>query len=973
MKTTSTRWILRGLPSSRLLLLLMWLLIHENTRAQQIPSLPFTKNYTTEEYLSGTQSWDIALDRNNVIYFANLNGLLEFDGTNWRTYDVTNHTKVRSLHIANDGKIYAGAQNEFGYFAPNEMGKLIYTSLSDSLDNSKNINDVWRVIEYQKAIYFCAFTGLYKYDGQEVKHLTTDEEIAFTFKADNHIYTAIPDQGIATLFNDELTLVSGSDFFAEHKLNIADIVKYKNGHLLIATIGDGLYFKEGNEFKKWQIPANAVLQDKSISKLLQLSTGELIVGTSNNGLYVIDELGNIKYHLSKDRGLNSRTILSLLEDSYGNVWVGLNNGIARIEMSSPFSVINEHIGIQGTGYCALLKDHDLYLGTNNGVFYADTRQNYASSKLSLIPNTKGQVYSLASNNGEVLVGHHEGATIIKNGEAKRIGQEDGAWKFLNPIQDENTLLEGNYNGFYRYIFKNDSWQFDGHIDGLAESSRVFEQMRDGTIWMTHGYKGVYKLKLADDLKSFKEVKFYNIQNGFKYNELINVYHIEGEQIFTSQSGIYRYNPSSDSFEHHPKYAKTLGTDIAIRHIKSDPLGNIYLIAADSTAVLQKNRFGEYNIESKIFNKMHLLLNDDLDNISILDHKNILFAAKEGFILYDPTRPTKMLKPINAMIRSISLSKTDSTIFFGKANETKQQVVPTIDYNQNALSFEYSCTYPEEAKFKQYRYQLYGYDLEWSNWSEKTTKEYTNLREGDYEFRIQAINVYGVESNITKYQFSVSAPWYRTTWAYSGYVLVLFGIIGTLLFGQRSRYKKENRELKLTQERELLRKDNEMEEFSKKSEAEIITLRNEKLKLEVNTKNKELATSTMNLINKNKFLSEIKKELSDIQNNKTRPDSKIKGMIKQIDKNMAGDHEWDHFQQYFDEVHGNFSSRIKEAYPDLTPQEMKLSAYLRMNLSTKEIAQLLNITVRGVEIARYRLRKRLSLSRDENLTEFILAF
>jgi DNA-binding CsgD family transcriptional regulator len=102
-------------------------------------------------------------------------------------------------------------------------------------------------------------------------------------------------------------------------------------------------------------------------------------------------------------------------------------------------------------------------------------------------------------------------------------------------------------------------------------------------------------------------------------------------------------------------------------------------------------------------------------------------------------------------------------------------------------------------------------------------------------------------------------------------------------------------------------------------------------------------------------------------------NEIQKVIKNIEKNIAGDQDWEQFEIHFDQVHGDFMSRFKKEYSSLSPQEIKLSAYLRMNLSTKEIAYLMNISVRGVEIARYRLRKKLNLERSENLQEYILKF
>jgi len=91
----------------------------------------------------------------------------------------------------------------------------------------------------------------------------------------------------------------------------------------------------------------------------------------------------------------------------------------------------------------------------------------------------------------------------------------------------------------------------------------------------------------------------------------------------------------------------------------------------------------------------------------------------------------------------------------------------------------------------------------------------------------------------------------------------------------------------------------------------------------------------------------------------------------VDERLEDD--WEKFSYHFDQVHSNFIKRLKQGYPNLTPKDQKLCAYLRMNLTSKEIAPLLNISVRGVEISRYRLRKKLSLNKEENLSEFMMSY
>jgi DNA-binding CsgD family transcriptional regulator len=190
-----------------------------------------------------------------------------------------------------------------------------------------------------------------------------------------------------------------------------------------------------------------------------------------------------------------------------------------------------------------------------------------------------------------------------------------------------------------------------------------------------------------------------------------------------------------------------------------------------------------------------------------------------------------------------------------------------------------------------------------------------------------------------------------------------------------KYRREQQAMAELQQQQLEQKDTEIEKISLESKEEITRLQNEKLEADLNHMNNELATATMHLLNKNEFIAGIKAQLTQIirKNDKLESEGELMKITRDIEKNISADSDWEHFEFHFDRVHGDFTRRFKGQFPALTPQEIKLSAYLRMNLSTKEIAQLLNITVRGVEIGRYRLRKKLQLDRNQNLQDFILHF
>ena len=201
------------------------------------------------------------------------------------------------------------------------------------------------------------------------------------------------------------------------------------------------------------------------------------------------------------------------------------------------------------------------------------------------------------------------------------------------------------------------------------------------------------------------------------------------------------------------------------------------------------------------------------------------------------------------------------------------------------------------------------------------------------------------------------PWYSTTIAKIGYFILL--VVISILFqswGVRRTRKKQRIHIE-------------------KRERELILLRNEKLRTEVEHKSKELANSTMSMIKKNEFLLDLKQQVSrhKEQLGTRYPDKYFNDIIKKIDKNISSHDDWQMFETNFEQAHEQFLRKIKDDFPDLTAKDLRMCAYLRMNLSSKEIAPLLGITVRGVENHRYRLRKKMGMTHDDNLIDLILRY
>ncbi|MEL6535073.1 MAG: triple tyrosine motif-containing protein [Bacteroidota bacterium] len=938
--------------------------------------LPLTHHFSSETYQGGIQNWQLAQDSLGILYVANNFGLLQYDGTNWSLHVVPNGTKVRSLALGEEGKIYLGCQGDFGYFSPNAQGRLEFTSLADQLPAEyRNFDETWRVYVAGGKVYFCTFQTIFIYEQGQFTIIQPEHTLAPAFFVDQTLYVRAMGYGLCKVSGQALELVPDGEFFRDQ--TVSGMLSLPGNGLLVAAQDGGLFQRRNGRFLPWSDAVQEFLSTAIINCMIQLRDGRIALGTQTQGLLVLSPQGELLLHLTKERGLENRTVLSLYQDQLENLWVGMNNGLSYVELGSPFSVIDEKMGLPGTGYAALLHQETLYLGTNNGLFVGQP-DPLSGLHYDLVPGTLGQAYHISVQEEELLLGHHQGSYRIEEGVAELISEETGGWVFQQMPSATDRMIGGTYSGLVHYQKNGQGrWEATHKLEGLNESSRIMAPDPGyNALWMTHGYKGVYRIRLSPALDSIRSVSYYGEEDGFPSRFLINVHQLRDGLVFTSEAGTYRYDPDTDRFVPHPVFTELLGPDYRIVDLAEDVYGNVFFIGKQEIGMLRRNSMGGFEVERGIFTKVRYLLNDDLVNVTILENNEVVFGAKEGFVHYDPVQYKSYEESFPTLIRQVSASRTqDSTYYIGSVSGTNEETQVKLPYRENSLNFTFSAPFFEGLDRMEYSFLLESFDTEWSEWSGQTEKEYTNLPEGNYTFRVRSRNPYGMQGDEVSYAFIVTPPWFRSTLAYVSYSL---GVLGILILGFMfldKRHRKEKEVMALRQEAQLNEKNTELQSMAERTEAEITRLNHEKLEAEIRHKNKELATSTMHLMNKNTFISGVKGNLSSLskKSNNQAVVKELNKLVRDIDKNLADHDDWEHFQFHFDEVHGDFSQRIKERYTGLTAQEMRLCAYLRLNLNTKEIAQLLNISVRGVEISRYRLRKKLELDRNDNLQEFILGF
>lgn len=964
-KIIRENWLL--LPK---LLLLSFFIISVGGNAQvKSIGVPSIQNYPKSDYNAGTQNWGIAQDSNGFIYFANNNGVLRFDGTQWELLPVSVSSPVRSVAVDREDNIYVGLFNDFGVLEYNTSGEIRYRSLKNLLPPEVgDFDEVWKIYEIQGALFFQSFDYIFVLENEEIQIIRPQNRFHFSFQVNNRFFVYETDFGLFEYRAGKLDLIPWSGSLTGKE--IRGVLEVQPNHLLIATDRDGLYRVENGKLEKWDVPVSDFIEEFILFSATKIGESFFAFGTIANGVAISDSDGRIIQHLNKNRGLQNNTILSIFTDHDENLWLGLDNGIDYVEINSPISYISDVEGL-GAGYCAQVFNGKLYVGTNQGLF-VKSFSNFSGNdqQFELVENTTGQVWSLQVFDGQLLCSHNLGTFIIRDNQAIPVSDVEGSWGYIQLKNNKELLLGGHYNGLQLLKRNDKGWIHHKTIKGFNESSRFLMQDVNGKIWMSHGGKGIFHVELNEESDSVINHTLYTSKHGLPSDEQNVLFGYNDETYISTVAGIFRFNNDDDAFVPAAHFMEKFPLNGRLKTFVPDNEGNFWFITDSESGVFRLNEDLTFTKITAPFKPLENLYINEFEFIYPFSSDHVIIGIENGFAHYS----SKFLKSYNRSYRSfittVELPELDSTI-----NLLNREISESISfpYKKNAFRFYYTAPFFEGNAQLHFSYLLENYNNEWSDWSTYNYRDFTNLREGDYVFHVKARNIYGEESDVSAFRFKILPPWYRSGLAYLLY-LFLFGLLLFLMF---KFFSNRIRALRIREiekhRRELKEREQVFLQQTLLAEKENIRLRNEKLTAEMQHRDKELANQTMNIIQKNEFLVKLKEELQKLQ--KSSDDGSVKTKLsaisRRINKEIDNEQQNQMFETYFEEVHKEFFQNLRNKYPDLTARERKLSAYIRMNLTTKEIAVLLNISDRGVEIARYRLRKKFNLERETNLTTFLL--
>ncbi|OAV42682.1 hypothetical protein [Lewinella sp. 4G2] len=891
--------------------------------------VPRIHRFTAEDHGGGVQNWAVTQDAAGRIYVANPAGVLRYDGVKWLTLPLPGSPTVRAV-LADGNRVYAGGYGEFGYFQLSDHGGAEWHSLAAQLSVADRNEEIWHIERLADGrVMFQSFGKFFMLEGETITKVSPPGVMMFARADGNELIVPVTGAGLYRWTAESgFRFLPGSEELGERE--VVGMVKRPDG-LLVAT-GDGIYVLRQDKLDSWSAELNELLGGSEINRLLQLRDGTLAIGTITSGVFFYQQTAGTFSQLNETTGLSNNTVLALSESQWGNVWLGLDRGLDMIDRSK---LIRYHVGNDrppGAVYAAIKHGGQAYVGTNQGLY----RWDNARERYELVRGTSGQVWELRVLDGELLCGHNNGTYAVQGDVAKIVSDRSGGWASL-PLPDQpRTLIQATYTGL-QLLQKEDGVYVTHGIAGLDAPIRYLTRTGDREFLALHGSRGGYRVKLSDDYRSIVQLDTINAPGLIKASPADF-----GETLLVqTQDSLYEYAD---------------GVLRSITEFRGVPLqsGNQCLVGRDSSEwfLYAADRIGVYRGRDFVTN-LPLRLRFPFPIIIPWADDDYLFLLDQGYARVSVQAERRPVA--NMLLNAETANQRGWQQLAAGSHSINQQSDQPIELSYGENDVRFSFALPVYDRPVSYRSRLVGYaGGQWSDWSPTGTRSFTSLPAGDYRFEVEA-NWFDAGNAL---HFSIAPPWYRSKLAYLLYGVLLVALLYLLYLLHLQRLRAQARRLEIVRQREL--------------QQQRVLARNQELNANVRRKTEELANTTLTLAKKNEMLLVLKEE---IERSRRTPEKRLdhRKMQHLIDRNLNNEEDWAIFESHFNEVHEAFLKRLRKTYPNLTTGDLRLSAYLRMGLSSKEIAPLLHISVRGVENKRYRLRKKLGLESGGDLNTYLLDF
>lgn len=985
----------------RYTILLLLLLTGTALKGQLRTEAPRFSYLDREDGLADNNVQAILQDPDGFMWFGTRNGLCRYDGYDMRIY---RHTKGPNSIAGN--RILSLAMDHQGYLW---IGT--YANGLSRYDREKN--------EFRNY-------GLDQGIGNWVSRVTLLSDSSLWVCSNQGLARYIPGKDSFDVF-----LHQGEDAGSVPPGLVYDILRTRDGKIYVATDSDAIQELDLQQRSFRAIPysRDPSLGSNYLKRILEGPDGLLYILGHQHGLAILDPTdGHSQLITAGEQGLSTNLLSGGQSfDSQGRLWICTDGGGMNIydPVTSSFSYLKEDEGDP----TSLLSDHlysvffddenRAWIGSfDKGICIHDSRHFkfgaslFESNDLRIL-RSKSVLALFEDGRGRIWVGTDgDGLYCFEKGRPYRVYRHDPAdpnslsTDVITSLGEDGrgNILIGTYAGGLNSLdpervsftrFMPSAWE-----EGGISSTSVWKIHRDSKerVWLGLLAEGLDRY--YPETSTFEPYGPGSQQaNRIDFPNLMEITEdSEGDIWFgTEGNGIYILDRQTGRMQHMDQDILGLRTaQSSVSSIYQDRSG-IYWIATEGDGLVRYNKskreldvFGESgelpgNIIQSLNEDRHFNLwigtnngiarmnrsNNTVISFNTADglsgnefNRGSLIRLADGRLLAGTRRGADILSPdliaLNQTLPRVeftSLSILNSEVEAGDTVNGRvvlEKEISFMDklelkYSDKSFSIGFAAlnyTLPEKCSF---RYRLEGFDEQWIGASaDNRLAKYSNLDPGNYVLRVEASNndgKWGV--NTQSMHIQISAPFYMTTW----FILIVV-LSGLLLFMILYRIRF------LAQRNMFLQRQNQQER-------RIMELENDKLE-------SELQTLSLKRIHRNRILLAQKKKLLGLaikaqESVKTGLDE----IIGELDNELLEDKDWKYIEPQLDKVYNNFITKLKERHGDLSQSEIKLAAYVRMGLSTKEISEFMHKTIRGIESDRYRLRKKMGLEQSDSLSSYLL--
>lgn len=899
--------------------------------------------------------------------FANTAGVLTFDGYSWNRLSIPGQYICRSV-LADGGRLYVGSFEQFGYFVKNDTGKFQYIELSSSMDKSDFKNsEFWNIVRIGEVIYFQSFDNVFGYNtvSGEIARLPMTTVSGEDFQPLNIF--SYGGELFAQRINGDLCRASGSGWecvISRSKIN-SNVVGICDDILVTESAG---LFKTGADFspKPFATEADKELSHHKINRACVTHEGDILIGTIGGGLYLLSNKGKLLWHITReDGGICNNSVLGLYADREGNIWAMLDDGISLIHTSVPYSYApGGFLSDIGMVYSIGSYNGRIIAAGNQGAYEISDADG--SGNFKLIPGTKGQNWCVRSFDDQVFIGGND-QTIVESSDGTRSIINGSATDFKRGIiSGRDAIVQSSYYRLSVFLKNPETgkWEKSKEIDNFGAPILQVEIAADGTIWASHFTRGIFRIELSQDLSSVRQSEFfYSLKQGHMTSACY-VMKIRERVVFADDESFYTYDEHSGKFVRFEDLNQQLPYIKQARSATHIDINTFWVSCADAYYLVRFDN-GKYTnlltIPLGIFPRATNGVNPAVFT-DIRGRSYFTLNGGIGCVDIDGIPKRSRFKPELEVAYAGQMSVSGESVQLPCS--TSDRAVDASEGNLRLI-----LQYPEfDHRPLRYRFTL----ERGSNRSYKilTVPEimYPKLSPGSYSLDCEVLDENGGVLGQLTYRFKVPRPWPLRWWAIMCYIIVLIASGYGL-----ARYYARRR---LLQERAALARERELRNEEIHRQRLVIAEQEKRLlEKELTAKGKELASMALDAYSRQSVIDELRRSLHDahVQKGADFMKTLFPKLQSLSNTDTTGSEFWSVFERNFDLIHEHFFRNLRLRYPQLSSQDLRMCALIRLNLSTKDIARFQSITVRGVETARYRLRKKLNLSSGTNLTAFLIDF